>query len=65
MLWYFLTAQCDPSEAFDLIEDAFELMTLFVELAVDFWARGACRVGLDLCWRMELRPIFRVGRFNL
>jgi len=44
----FLAPECDPAEAFEFVEEAFDLMALLVEPPVGRWGRGAAGVGLDL-----------------
>ena len=44
----FFTAQGDPSEAFEFVEEALDLMAFFVEPPIDWWGNGAAGVGLDL-----------------
>lgn len=41
-------AQCDPPEAFELVEETLDLMALLVEAPVDAWLGGAAGIGLDL-----------------
>lgn len=45
----FLAAERDPAEAFEFIEEAFDLMAFLVEAPVDGRSDGAAGVGLDLC----------------
>lgn len=42
------TSQGDASEAFEFVEEAFDLMALFVETPVDGRLGGAAGVGLDV-----------------
>jgi len=44
----FLAAQGDTSEAFEFVEEAFDLMTLLVEPPVDRRLSGAAGIGLDV-----------------
>ena len=44
----FFTAQGDPSEAFEFVEEAFDLMALLVECPIDRGGFGTAGVGLDL-----------------
>lgn len=44
----FLTSQGDPAEAFEFVEEAFDLMALLIEPPVDWRAFGAAGIGLDL-----------------
>lgn len=44
----FLAAQCDPSEAFEFIEEAFDLMTLLIKAPVDWRGYGAAGISFDL-----------------
>ena len=44
----FLAAQCDAPEPLEFIEEAFDLMALFVELPVDWRSNRAAGIGLDL-----------------
>lgn len=41
-------SQGDPAEAFEPVEEAFDLMALFVEPPVNRRGGGAAGVGLDL-----------------
>ncbi len=50
----FLTAQCDPSKAFEPVEEAFDLMTLLVEPPVDWRDGRSAWVGFDLGGRPEV-----------
>lgn len=43
-----LAAQCDATEAFEFVEEALDLMALFVEPPVDCRLSGAAGIGLDL-----------------
>ncbi|SCW96113.1 hypothetical protein SAMN02927924_04820 [Sphingobium faniae] len=49
----FLAAQRDPSEAFEFVEEAFDLMALLIESPVDRWLFGAAGIGLDMSVRAE------------
>ena len=49
----FLAAQGDTAEAFEFVEEAFDLMTLLVEAPVDRWLFGAAGIGLDVSVRTE------------
>lgn len=44
----FLAAQGDPSEAFEFIEEALDLMAFLVEPPIDGWGNGTAGIGLDL-----------------
>src|SRR3546814_3788855 len=44
----FLASEGDASEAFEFVEEAFDLMTFLVEAPVDGRFCGAAGVGLDL-----------------
>src|SRR3546814_13146196 len=44
----FFAAQGDSSKALEFVEEAFDLMALFVEPPVDGRSNGAARIGLDL-----------------
>lgn len=44
----FFAAQGDPAEAFEFVEEAFDLMALLVEPPIDRRGYGAAGVGLDL-----------------
>ena len=44
----FLTAQGDPAEAFEFVEEALDLMALLVEPPINRRGYGAAGVGLDL-----------------
>lgn len=44
----FFAPQGDASEAFEFVEEAFDLMALLVEPPVDWGDNGAAGVGLDL-----------------
>lgn len=44
----FLASQGDPAEAFEFVEEALDLMALFIEPPIDRWNGGASRIGLDL-----------------
>lgn len=46
-----LASQGDPAEAPELIEEAFDLITLLVEAPVDRRHDGTAGIGLDLCAR--------------
>ena len=46
--------QDDAAEAFQPVEEALELLALFVELPVDWGFVGAARIGLDLCASPEV-----------
>ena len=50
----FLAAQGDAAEAFERVEEAFDLMALFVEPPVDGRLSGAAGVGLDLRGRAQI-----------
>lgn len=43
-----LASQGDAAESFEFVEEAFDLMALFVELPIDGRGDGAAGVGLDL-----------------
>mgnify|MGYP001277986378 CR=1 FL=1 len=45
----FLASQGDSAEAFEFIEEAFDLMALLVEAPVDWGHDGAAGIGFDLC----------------
>lgn len=49
-----LTAQGDPAEALELIEEAFDLVALLVESPVDWGHGGTAWIGLDLRGRPEI-----------
>lgn len=44
----FFASEGDPSETFEFVEEALDLMTFLVEPPVDKWGNGAARVGLDM-----------------
>ena len=44
----FLASQCDPAEAFEFVEEKFDLMAFFVEPPIDCWGNGTAWIGLDL-----------------
>ena len=44
----FLAAQGDAPEAFEFVEEAFDLMAFFVEASIDGRFGGSARIGLDL-----------------
>ena len=44
----FLASQGDPAEAFEFVEEAFDLMALLVELPIDGRYACAAGIGLDL-----------------
>jgi hypothetical protein len=50
----FLAPEGDASEAFELVEEAFDLMTLLVEPPVDGRFCGAAGIGLDVCRGAEI-----------
>lgn len=45
----FFASQGDSAEAFEFIEEAFDLMTFLVEAPVDRGDGHAAGIGLDLC----------------
>ena len=44
-----LAPEGDAAEAFELVEEAFDLVAFFVEPPVDRRRDGAAGIGLDLC----------------
>src|SRR3546814_16406582 len=54
----FFAAQGDSSKALEFVEEAFDLMALFVEPPVDGRSNGASRIGLD---RSEERRVGKEG----
>lgn len=50
----FLAAQSDASEAFEFVEEAFDLMALLVESPIDWRGDGAAGIGLDLRGRAKV-----------
>ncbi len=44
----FLAAQGNAAEAFEFVEEAFDLMALFVEPPIDGRFGGSARIGLDV-----------------
>lgn len=50
----FLASQGDTSEAFEFVEEAFDLMTFFVEAPVDRRLFGAAGIGLDVSTRAKI-----------
>gem|GEM_PF-3021127 len=44
----FLTAQCDPAEALEFVEEAFDLMAFSIEAPVDRRLVGPTRIRLDM-----------------
>jgi hypothetical protein len=44
----FLAAECNPAEAFEFIEEAFDLVTLLIEAPIDWRGCRAAGIGLDL-----------------
>lgn len=49
-----LATQGDASEAFELVEEALDLMTLLVECPIDRWSALAGWIGLDLRLGLEI-----------
>ena len=44
----FFASQGDSAESFEFVEEALDLVALFVEPPVDGWAFGTAGVGFDL-----------------
>ena len=44
----FFASEGDPSEAFEFVEEALDLMAFLVEPPVDWWDDGAAGIGLDV-----------------
>lgn len=64
----FLAAQGNPAEAFELVEETFDLVALLVEAPVDGRGGSPARVGLDLRAGPEVlgdksaQPVAVIGR---
>lgn len=50
----FLAAQSDAPEPLEFVEEAFDLMTFFVEFPVDWWSARTAWVRLDLRGCLEI-----------
>lgn len=44
----FLASECDPSEAFEFVEEVLDLMAFLVEPPIDWRDDGAAGIRLDL-----------------